>query len=130
MRNIRRMTEHTDLCIKLGQLSHPTTGTPLFRSFRELSCFAAMLGFEQGKKRELTGPTELFVDARVFERSETAVNIAYLVTLAATGRSEVLLDTAAADETFEELCAWHSVPPAPEQDLPWRDRSQGDCASW
>ena len=93
-----------------------------------------MLGFEQGKKRELTGPTELFVDARVFERSETAVDIAYLVTLAATGGSEVLLDTAAADETlaktFEELCAWHSVSPAPEQDLSWRDRSQGDCASW
>lgn len=109
MRSIRRMTEHSDLCIKLGQLSHPTTGTPLFRSFRELSCFAAMLGFEQGKQRELTGPTELFVDARVFERSETAVDIAYLVTLAATGKPEVLLDTAVADETlaktFEELAA-------------------------
>lgn len=109
MRNVRRMAEHGELCVKLGQLSHPTSGTPLFRSFRELSCFAAMLGYEQGRQRDLTGALELFVDGRVFERSETAVDIGYLVTLASTMKPEVLLDTAEADETmaatFEKLAA-------------------------
>lgn len=109
MRNIRRLVEHGDLCRRLAQVSHESTGIPLFRTFRELSCFAAVLGLAQRRERALDGPTELFVDARVFESSETAVDVAYIVGLAATEDPDVLLDSAKGDEvlaeTFERYAA-------------------------
>lgn len=109
MRNIRRLAAHDDLCRQLGQTAHPKTGTPLFRTFRELACFAAMLGFEQGRPKKLDGPTDLFVDARIFESSETAVDVVYLLGLAATKDPDVLLDTDAARDKlsalFEEYAA-------------------------
>ncbi|MCG5248415.1 hypothetical protein [Methylorubrum extorquens] len=109
MRNVRRLKEHADLCIKLGQTSHPATNSALFRTYRELSCFVAMLGFEQGRERELDGPTELFVDGRIFEGSETAVDVLYLIGIASTQSTEALGDDRDAEEklvkTFERFAA-------------------------
>ena len=103
MRNIRRLQSHEELCNKLGQISHPATGAALFGTYRELACFAAMLGFEQGRSRELDGPAELFVDGRIFERSEAAVDIAYLIVLAATKNPDALEGTPEADEELAKI---------------------------
>lgn len=109
MRNVKRLTIHGELCKRLGQLSHPATGSPLFRTFRELSCFAAMLGYEQGRRRVLDGPTELLVDGRIFEGSETALDVAYLLGLAESVDPDVLADNSESSEKlaliFEELTA-------------------------
>ncbi|KTS25896.1 hypothetical protein NS228_23835 [Methylobacterium indicum] len=109
MRSIRRLKEHADLCIKLGQSSHPATGAALYRTYRELSCFVAMLGFEQGRERDLDGPTELFVDGRIFEGSETAVDVLYLIGIASMKSTSVLDDTEEAEEklvkAFERFVA-------------------------
>lgn len=109
MRSIRRLKEHADLCIKLGQTSHPVTNAALFRTYRDLACFVAMLGFEQGRVRELDGPTDLFVDGRIFEGSETAVDVLYLIGIASTKSTEALNDDAGAEEqlvkAFERFAA-------------------------
>lgn len=109
MRNIRRLVDHNDICTKLGQVSHPATGTALFGTYRELACFAAMLGFEQGRTKDLEGPVELFVDGRIFERSETAVDVAYLIALADSKSPDALQNTEKAEEelakTFERYAA-------------------------
>jgi len=110
VRNIRRLVAHEDLCVRLAQAAHPASGRPLFGTYRDLACFAAMLGFEQGRKPDLTDqPLELFVDSRIFERSETAVDVAYLIALADAKRVEALADTLEAEEeaisNFERYAA-------------------------
>lgn len=109
MRSIRRLKEHGELTVRLAQASHPATNAALFRTFRELSCFVAMLGFEQGRQRELEGPTELFVDARIFEGSETAVDVLYLIGIASMKTTNVLNDDEAAEDklvkAFEKFAA-------------------------
>lgn len=90
MRNIRRLARHADVCELLARTSHPHTGNSIFGTFRELACFAALLGFQEGRTAEMDGASELLVDARIFENNDQALDVLYLVGLAATRDRNIL----------------------------------------
>jgi dnd system-associated protein 4 len=92
LKAIRRLVSDEDICARLAQAPHPRTGGPIFRTFRDLAVFAATVGFEQSRRRPLDGPTDVFVDGRIMERSDTAMDMVYLIGLAAERRQEILSD--------------------------------------
>lgn len=101
MRTIRRLNSHRDLCDQFAKVPHPHTGTSIFSTYRELACFAALLGFEQNRRRDLVGATEVFVDGRIFAGSDQALDIAYLLALATTRNQDILRE----DEVHQEQLA-------------------------
>ncbi|MCK1630255.1 hypothetical protein [Bradyrhizobium sp. 162] len=104
MQNIRRLARHAEICELLARATHPHTGNSIFGTFRELACFAALLGFERDRKVVLDGPTELLVDARIFERNDQALDMLYLVGLAATRDRNILKnDEANSDRLVSEF---------------------------
>lgn len=109
MRTIRRLSSHRDLCDQLAKTPHPQTGNSIFPTYRELACFAALLGFEQNRQCKLEGATEIFVDGRIFAGSDQALDIAYLLALAATREQDILQDDEEQEERlsviFEEYLA-------------------------
>lgn len=106
IRTVRRLVRDEDICRQLAQVPHPKSGGPIFRTFRELAVFAATVGFEQQRRVPLSGPTDVFVDGRIMESSETVMDMVYLLGLAAERRQEVLSDDPAEQEklasVFEE----------------------------
>lgn len=109
IRTVRRLVADEDICRQLAQTPHPRSGGPVFRTFRELAVFAATVGFEQQRRVKLEGPTDVFVDGRIMESSESAMDMVYLLALASERRQEVLSDDAAEQERlatlFEEFAA-------------------------
>lgn len=109
MRNIRRLNSHADICDLLARSAHPRTGTSIFPTYRDLACFAALLGFEQGKLMKLDGPTDLLVDGRIMANSDLAADLVYLLGLAATRGQDILRDDGDYPEAlatlFEEYVA-------------------------
>jgi dnd system-associated protein 4 len=90
VRNIRRLVAHTAISEQLARATHPLTGNSIFGTYRELACFAALLGFDQDRRIELDGPTDLLVDGRILENSDQAQDIVYLLGLAATKEQDIL----------------------------------------
>ena len=90
--SIRRLDRHDDLVERLGAQAHPKTGASIFPTFRELACFAALLGFELDRRASMDGPTGLLVDGRIFAGNDQALDILYLLGLASTRDQDVLLD--------------------------------------
>ena len=82
MRNLRRRKQWNGLVDRLTEEKDPTTSQTAFPTLRELMCFAASLGFEQGKRTPLGEETVDFVEGRVFPRSDIALDLLYLVALA------------------------------------------------
>lgn len=109
IRTVRRLVSDEDICRHLAQVPHPKSGGPIFRTFRELAVFAATVGFEQQRRIPLSGPTDVFVDGRIMESSETVMDMVYLLGLAAERRQEVLSDAPAEQEklasVFEEFAS-------------------------
>ena len=103
MRNIRRSTEHEVVVRMLAEKPHPKTQKSIFPTMRELLCFSACLGFHQDKRSKLSGKI-LEIDGRVFENSEQAVDLLYLIALATAKDANVLLPEREdeAIEIFEE----------------------------
>jgi len=62
----------------------------MFPTMRELVCFAAALGYETQRRLPVDGPTNE-IDARIFERSETAMDLLYLIALSEEKKSDVLM---------------------------------------
>ena len=83
MRSVRRVATHEVLVRMLCEKNHSKSGRSLFPSMRELLCFCAVLGFQVDRRIRLEGKT-LEVDARIWERSDTAVDLVYLLALAGT----------------------------------------------
>lgn len=76
---------------KLADVHHPTTGKSIFPTIRELMCFAAVLGFENDKRKKLQHDTN-DVDARNVEKSQQTQDLIYLIALAAEKDAEILRD--------------------------------------
>ena len=84
MRTIKRTGDSEAVVKKLANSSHPSTGQPIFPTYRDLLCFCAVLGFECESTKPLEGSVDDFVDGRVFSNHEPAVDLLYLIALAET----------------------------------------------
>lgn len=89
MKNVRRNADHEVLVKLLAEKPHPKTQRSIFPTMRELLCFAAALGFQEARRRPLSGKTAE-IDGRIFENSELATDMVYLVALAGAGDIAIL----------------------------------------
>jgi dnd system-associated protein 4 len=89
MRNVRRNLSHEVIVKLLSEKAHPKTQRSLFPTMRELQCFAAALGFQENRRNPLEGKTAE-IDGRIFENSELATDMVYLIALAGAGDVNIL----------------------------------------
>lgn len=89
MRNIKRNENHEDLVRQLTEATD--AGRPVFPTMRELMCFAAVLGYENKKRMKLGNKTH-DIDARIWERSQQAMDLVYLIALVDQQDGEILRD--------------------------------------
>ncbi len=82
MRTIRRNSGFEQIVRRLGDAAHPVTKQPIFPTFRDLLCFAAVLGFETGTQVKLDPKTDDFVDGRVFAKDDLSMDLLYVIALA------------------------------------------------
>lgn len=106
MRNVRRPESLEPLFKRFTESQHPVTGRPIFPTLREFLCFAAVLGFNTGKRRPLEGKL-LELDGRVFDTHEQSRDIVYLIALASAKDANILLPDKEDDAItiFEEYIA-------------------------
>lgn len=102
--NINRSRNHEDMVQRLAMLKFPGADRTLFPTIRELLCFAALLGYSEGRRLPLdpSAGTE-DVSYQQFERGD-AEDLIYLVALAETKDPEILKDgeESRCAEIFEE----------------------------
>ncbi len=102
--NINRSRLHEDMVQRLAMQKLPGADRTLFPTIRELLCFAAMLGYSEGRRVPLdrTAGTE-DVSYQQFERGD-AEDLIYLLALAETKDPEILRDgeESRCAEIFEE----------------------------
>jgi len=77
---------------KLANAAHPVTKQPIFPTYRDLLCFAAVLGYDKGQKIPLGEKTDDFVDGRVLSNSDSTVDLMYLIALVSERNVDVLRD--------------------------------------
>jgi dnd system-associated protein 4 len=102
--NINRSRVYEDMVQRLAITKLPDTDRALFPTIRELLCFAALLGYSEGRRVPLdrNAGTE-DVSYQQFERGD-AEDLIYLIALAETKDPEVLKDgeEGRCAEIFEE----------------------------
>jgi len=106
MKNIRRPEKFEGIFKLLSERPHPSTGKPIFSTLRDLLCFVAVIGFNEGKRTPLEGKT-IELDGRVFDNSQSSMDLIYLLALA-EGRDAMILHPDREDEVatiFEEFSA-------------------------
>lgn len=86
-----------------GETADGIGARPVFPTMRELMCFAAALGYENGRKMPLTKDTNE-IDARIWERSQEAMDLLYLIALVGENDGEILREDRIDDAVgiFEE----------------------------
>jgi len=89
MRGIRSKKQFEEM---VRHLTHPVAGKAIFDSMRTLVCFAAVLGFEYGKRTKLEADYFEAVDGRIFENSVLAQDLLYLIALASEKNADILRD--------------------------------------
>lgn len=87
LRSVVRSRDHEDMVQRLSATS--VDGTPtVFKTIRELLCFAAMLGFQMGKS---SPPSVRGEDVLIEEfNRNNSVDYIYLIAVAHTGDTEIL----------------------------------------
>ena len=102
--NINRSRNHEDMIQRLAMLKLPDAERTLFPTIRELLCFAALLGYSEGRRLPLdpSAGTE-DVSYQQFERGD-AEDLIYLIALAETKDPAVLREgeEGRCAEIFEE----------------------------
>jgi dnd system-associated protein 4 len=103
MKDVSRDAKHEDLVKLLAEKQHPNLTGSLFRTMRELLCFSAVLGYHYGKKVPL-GKKTIEIPSRVFENSDFATDIIYLLALCEKRTGEILKPDREGDviKIFEE----------------------------
>ena len=102
--NINRSRIHEDTVQRLAMLKLPGADRTLFPTIRELLCFAALLGYSEGRRIPLDRTVGLEdVSYQQFERGD-AEDLIYLIALAETKDPDVLRDgeESRCAEIFEE----------------------------
>lgn len=92
MRTLRYSKQYEPIVKQLGSAAHPLTRQPIFLTYRELACFAAVLGYEQEASPNLATEQEDFVDGRIFSNYEPALDLMYLIALASSRDMNILRD--------------------------------------
>lgn len=82
MRSIYRSKEHADIIKKLMD-KNPETGLAVFSTIKALQCFAAVLGFDQGRRKKLDRGNTENIEWHTFENTHHTHYI-YLIALAET----------------------------------------------
>lgn len=90
MRTIKRAKSAATVVAKLAEAQHPITRQPIFGTLRDLLCFAAALGYEEGRRVPLGKDADVFVDSRPLENSDDTIDLMYLLALAATRDVDIL----------------------------------------
>ena len=90
MRTIKKNTDFDHIVRRLADTPHPATKQPIFPTFRDLLCFAAVLGFEMDSKMPIQNQSDTFVDGRVFERDDLSMDLMYLIGLADSNDVDIL----------------------------------------
>ena len=102
--NINRSRVHEDMVQRLAMIKLPGTDRTLFPTIRELLCFAALLGYSEGRRIPLdrSEGTE-DVSYQQFERRD-AEDLIFLIALADSKDPEILKDgeEGRCAEIFEE----------------------------
>lgn len=102
--NINRSLIHKDMVQRLAMLKLPAADRTLFPTIRELLCFAALLGYSEGRRVPLDREAGVEdVSYQQFERGD-AEDLIYLIALAETKNAEILKDgeESRCAEIFEE----------------------------
>ena len=102
--NINRSRIHEDMVQRLAMLKLPAADRTLFPTIRELLCFAALLGYSEGRRIPLDRDAGVEdVSYQQFERGD-AEDLIYLIALAETKNAEILKDgeESRCAEIFEE----------------------------
>lgn len=95
MRSIKRSKKHEQVIRLLAAQNSDLKEKPVFSSMREVQTFAAILGYDQGKKTSLSN--DLFeIDSRIIERSPETMITIDLLAVAVTGGFDIL------DSSMEE----------------------------
>lgn len=102
--NINRSRIHEDMVQRLAMIKLPGTDRTLFPTIRELLCFAALLGYSEGRRLPLdrsVGTED--VSYQQFERRD-AEDLIFLIALAESKDPEILKDgeEGRCAEIFEE----------------------------
>lgn len=106
MRTIKRPDQFEAVVRLLAETPHPVTGRSIFSTMRELLCFAAVLGFAQARRTPLA-QVKNEIDGRIFENSQQALDLIYLIALA-DAKDASILQPDREDEmlrVFEEYAA-------------------------
>ncbi len=102
--NINRSRIHEEMVQRLAMTKLPGADRTLFPTIRELLCFAALLGFSEGRRVPLDRDAGVEdVSYQQFERGD-AEDLIYLLALAETKDPEILKDgqESRCAEIFEE----------------------------
>jgi len=102
--NINRSKIHEDMVQRLAMQKLPSADRTLFPTIRELLCFAALLGYSEGRRVPLDRNAGIEdVSYQQFERGD-AEDLIYLIALAETKDPEILKDgeESRCAEIFEE----------------------------
>lgn len=104
MRSVKVVEKKFELVARFCEVAHPVSGQSIFPTFRDFACFAAVVGYETGKRLPLGDKTRDLVDGRIFTRDDFAVDLLYLLALASTQDVAVLRDESDESVTtiFEE----------------------------
>jgi dnd system-associated protein 4 len=88
MRSIYRSKEHSETIKKLIE-KNPNTDVAVFPTIKSLQCFAALVGFENNKTKELDRQNVDSIEWHTFENTNHTHYI-YLIALAATKKTDIL----------------------------------------
>jgi len=104
LRNINRSDEHVDLVQKLAARNHPLKKRSIFPTIKDLLCFAAMLGFSEGKRVPLSPNHKKQDIQRQIFIDDGKINLIYLIALSELKDVNILRDDNDVDivEVFEE----------------------------
>lgn len=104
LRNVNRSRVHEDMVQQLAMTNHEETGRSIFPTIRELICFAAMLGYSEGRRMPLDRNKGLEdISYQQFERNDSQ-DLIYMIALAETKSADLLRDDSKEDfvSIFEE----------------------------
>jgi dnd system-associated protein 4 len=102
--NINRSRIYEDIVQKLAAMPLPDSDRRLFPTIRELLCFAALLGYSEGRRLPLDRSKGVEdISYQQFERGD-AEHLIFLIALAETQETEILREgeEAKCAEIFEE----------------------------
>ncbi len=103
--NINRSKLHEEIVQRLSMQNIPGSDRKLFPTIRELLCFAALLGFSEGRRVPLDRSLGVEdISYQQFERDPAAEDLLWTIAVAETKDTEVLRDgeEARCAQIFEE----------------------------